>query len=251
MKVDKTKFLGITIDQNLNWDAHRAKLIKKLATCSGILNRIKDNVPPKLHSDLYHTLFESHLVYGITVWGGVSESKLDPLFKAQKKCIRIMFGDKEAYLDKFKTCARSRNLEEQRLGQEFYKKEHTKPLFNKHSIMSVYNLYIYHCVNDVFKILKFRTPISLYSLFELSTRIGKDTFVRTPTPSDSYIYKASTMWNIVRQKLNVSEFTTSPSSSYIKSSIRKLILKAQTQGELADWNRLTNNLSQTYKSIAI
>ena len=30
-KVDKTKFLGITIDQNLNWDAHRAKLIKK--TC--------------------------------------------------------------------------------------------------------------------------------------------------------------------------------------------------------------------------
>ena len=86
-------------------------------------------------------------------------------------------------------------------------------------------------------------------MLELATTIGKDIFVGTPTPSDSYIYKASTMWNIFRQKLNVSEFTTSP--SFIKSSIRKLILKAQTQGELADRNKLSNNLSQTYKSIAI
>ena len=160
-KVESTKFLGVTIDKNLNWEAHRTKLIKKLATCSGILNRIKDNVPQELHKDLYHTLFESHLTYGITVWGGVSETKLEPLFKSQKKCIRIMFGDREAYLDKFRTCARTRKFEDQILGHEFYRKEHTKPLFNKHSIMNVHNLYLYHCVNDIFKILKFRTPISL------------------------------------------------------------------------------------------
>ena len=248
-RVESTKFLGVTIDKNLNWDAHRTKLVKKLATSSGILSRIKDNIPGELHKDLYHTLFESHLTYGITVWGGASESKIDPLFKAQKKCIRIMFGDKEAYLNKFKTCARTRSLDEQRLGHEFYKKEHTKPLFNKHSIMNVHNLYLYHCINDVFKILKFRTPISLFSLFDLSPRTGKETYALTPKPSESYIYRAGTIWNIVRQKLAVSEFTTTV--SHIKSSIKNIILNTQKLGESTDWNNLLNNLSQAHKNIAI
>ena len=35
--------------------------------CTGILNVIKDNIPDDLHKSLYHTLFESHLTYGITV----------------------------------------------------------------------------------------------------------------------------------------------------------------------------------------
>ena len=121
-KVKETKFLGVTIDENLNWNAHRAKLAKKLATCSGMLNRIKDSIPQSLHKDLYHTLFESHLTYGITVWGGASNNKLEPLFKAQKMCVRIMFGNKEKYLDKFKTCARCRPFAEQKLGSDFYKK---------------------------------------------------------------------------------------------------------------------------------
>ena len=249
VKVDKTKFLGVTIDKDLNWEAHRAQLLKKLASSSGMLNRIKDNVPQHLHKDLYHTLFESHLTYGITVWGGLAESKLDPLFKAQKKCIRIMFGDKEAFLDKFKTCARCRSIDEQTLGAKFFKKEHTKPLFNKHCIMNVYNLYLYHCTNDVFKIMKFRTPISLYSLFELSSRTGKETLIRTPKPSDSYIYRAGALWNTARQKFHVSEFTTTP--SFVKTTMKNLIFKVQAQGELSDWNKFLNNLSHAYTNIAI
>ena len=116
-RVNETKFLGVIIDENINWNAHIKQLGKKLASCTGILNRIKDNVPEELHKDLYHTLFESHLVYGITVWGGISENKLLPIFRAQKKCIRILFGDKEAYLDKFKTCARARVKYDQKLGK--------------------------------------------------------------------------------------------------------------------------------------
>ena len=61
------------------------------------------------------------------LWGGVPESKLWPLFKIQKRCIRILFGNKAKYLNKFKTCCRVRPVEEQILGQEHYEKEHTKP----------------------------------------------------------------------------------------------------------------------------
>ena len=56
---------------------------------------------------LYHTLFESDLVYGITVWGGIAQNKLNPIFVTQKMCLRILFGNKAAYLDKFKTCVRT------------------------------------------------------------------------------------------------------------------------------------------------
>ena len=42
-----------------------------------------------------------------------------PLFITQKKCIRILFGDTEAYKNKFMTCARSREYGSQILGDIF------------------------------------------------------------------------------------------------------------------------------------
>ena len=173
-QVNEARFLGVTLDENLNWKSHIHKLSKKLSCSAGILNLIKDSIPEDLYKSLYFTLFESHLSYGITVWGGVSNNKLEPLFKLQKKCMRILFGDKEAYLNKFKTCARSRPLDNQILGQEFYSREHTKPLFNQHGIMNVRNLHIYHCSNEILKILKFRTPYYTVSLNFLSSQKGTE-----------------------------------------------------------------------------
>ena len=100
-QVSETKFLGITIDNKLSWDTHINKLSKKVSCATGILNRIKDNIPSELYKNLYHTLFESHLAYGITAWGGVSDKKLQSLFKVQKRCLRIPYGDKETYLNVF------------------------------------------------------------------------------------------------------------------------------------------------------
>ena len=81
MQVSQTKFLGVIIDDKLNWQCHIDYLRKKLACQIGLLTRIKDSIPNDLHKDLYHTLFESYLAYGITVWGGVSENRLLPLFR--------------------------------------------------------------------------------------------------------------------------------------------------------------------------
>ena len=77
LRVCHTKFLGVIIDDKLSWQPHIDHLIKKMACCTGTLNRIKDNIPPHLHKDLYHTLFESHLSYCITVWGTYHKTKLN------------------------------------------------------------------------------------------------------------------------------------------------------------------------------
>ena len=131
-----TKILRIKLFQNifenpLFWPLtallqHFIELKRKLYHSLSSLNRIKHSIPEKLHKDLYFTLFESHLCYGISVWGGSPQSKLDVIHKIQKKVIRIMFGDTDAFKEKFMTCARSRDIDSQILGAEFYTKEHTK-----------------------------------------------------------------------------------------------------------------------------
>ena len=151
-QVKNIKFLGVIIDDKLTWQPHLISLVKKLSCCTGRLNRITQFIPSDHHTSLYHTLFESYLSYGVSVWGGAKPSKLKPVFKAQKKAIRVIFGDREKYIDKFKTCVRARPFSEQKLTSTFFIKEHTKPLFNKHKIMTWQNLYFYHSCCDAFKI---------------------------------------------------------------------------------------------------
>ena len=95
-QVNETKFLGVNIDDKLSWQPHIKYLNTKLKCEIGKLNAIRNLIPPELYKNLYHTLFESHLCYGITAWGGVSNSVIEPIFITQKKCIRVMFGDREA-----------------------------------------------------------------------------------------------------------------------------------------------------------
>ena len=125
-EVTQTKFLGVIIDKHLTWIPHIENLYKKLKSTTAILGRIRHNIPHENYKALYYSLFESHLTYCITVFGGANKSHMEKLFRAQKHCIRILFGDADKYKDKFKTCVRSRPYGKQKLGHEFYCKEHAK-----------------------------------------------------------------------------------------------------------------------------
>ena len=72
VRVTTAKFLGVIIDNNLNWKPHIEALNKKLRSACGRIYRIKKCLPAKLHKQIYHSLFESHLTFAISVWGGVS-----------------------------------------------------------------------------------------------------------------------------------------------------------------------------------
>ena len=89
-KARNNKFLGVIIDENLKWDVHTKYLNSKLKCEIGKLNRIKKCIPKIAYKELYHTLFESHLSYGISAWGGISFKKLEPLFITQKKVLKTM-----------------------------------------------------------------------------------------------------------------------------------------------------------------
>ena len=198
-----------------------------------MLYNIKNSIPKCLHKDIYHTLFESHLTYGISVWGGVSHNKLKPLFTIQKKCIRLLFGDTDTYINK--SNAVDRLVEDdlsQKLGCEYYIKENTKPLFAQKELLTVHNLYRYHCILQTFKILKLRLPISLYSLYNRSKR--KETLLITPKPYSNFLYRSSQLWNTYCQVTSTHELTNS-SISCLKSILKKRLLKAQKMHDPTEW----------------
>ena len=63
--------------------------------------------------------------------------------------------------------------------------------------MTIRNLYQYQTLTNAYTILKFHIPVSLYSCFRKSNR--KETLLITPKLlSDSFIYSASSLWNIFR-----------------------------------------------------
>ena len=231
-QVKETKFLGVIIDEKLTWAPHIEYLTNKLKSCTGIINRIRDCIPPPMHKSIYHTLFESHLTYGITVWGGVSANRLKPLLTMQKKCLRILFGDRPAYLNKFSTCARSRPIENQKLGIEFFTKEHTKPLFRENMILTVKHLYYYHVTLSVYKVLNSRVPIALYSIFTLSKR--KETLLLTPFSSNNFVYNACSIWNQIRDLLSIKTF--GGQLSKIKNNLKKLLFSRQNLGDPNEWS---------------
>ena len=232
-KVDSTKFLGVIMDNKLSWGPHIKELKRKLNFAMSTLSRIKKCVPENVYKELYYTLFESHLSYCISVWGNIPQYQMDEIHIIQKQCIRILFGDFEAYLEKFKTCARARPMPKnnQILGPEFYEKERTKPLFKKYEILAVQNLYSYHCFMETLKILKFQTPISLHSLYKLSGH--NNTNVIPSSPNKQFLYQSSTNWNVIKKKVGISDFSCSISS--VKTNLKKCIHLNQHQHRDIDW----------------
>ena len=104
------RFLGVIFDPLLDWSAHISYLKKKLRTSFAIIKRISPYIPSTNYKCIYHTLFESHLSYCISTWGGAKKKLIDQIFVTQKIAIRYLFGNYEKFLEKFSTAAHTHAL---------------------------------------------------------------------------------------------------------------------------------------------
>ena len=89
-RVPNFDFLGLTLNENLNWKQHIDKISNRISRSIGILNRQKYFIP--LHSKLhiYNALILSHINLGILSWGYQCER----VTKLQKKAVRIIYLSK-------------------------------------------------------------------------------------------------------------------------------------------------------------
>ena len=84
-EVDSVKFLGVTFDRGLSWDKHTENLYKRLKCAIAVIKRIKPCITEENFKTLYYTLFESHLLYGISAWGGICHRRLEKVFRTTEK----------------------------------------------------------------------------------------------------------------------------------------------------------------------
>lgn len=89
-RANVTKFLGILIDSQLNWKAQAEDICKKISTSAYALHNLSKKVNHQTILVAYHGLVVSVLRFGIIFWGNCSER--ESIFKAQKRCLRAMFG---------------------------------------------------------------------------------------------------------------------------------------------------------------
>ena len=247
-EVTSTKFLGVIIDNKLSWIPHIDMLYKKLKSATGILNRIMKNIPKDNYKSLYFSLFESHMNYCLTVYGAANKQHIEKLFRIQKHCLRILFGNREEYLDKFKTCARAREkgkykpYRPQSLGPEFYSKENTKPIFNGQKILAIHNIYNYQACLEVLKILKFRRPRLLYDTYTLSQR-NNSTLLILPVGSNQFVYISSKLWNIAVKCISKDTRLEDIKLGAFKAQLKNLLLKLQSKYDEIEWYPNNFNLA--------
>jgi hypothetical protein len=85
-RVKEFNFLGLTINEHLNWKAHINKIANKISKSLGILNKLKHFLPLHTKVLMYNSLILSYLNFGILAWG----YECNRITKLQKKAIRII-----------------------------------------------------------------------------------------------------------------------------------------------------------------
>ena len=93
-KVDTTCYLGIYIDEKLKFTKQAEEIRQKLNMYKSISRKINNKLPLVPAKIYYFSLVQSHLIYGLTVWGGalfVNETHRDLQIK-QDKIVRALFA---------------------------------------------------------------------------------------------------------------------------------------------------------------
>ena len=89
-RVNEIKYLGVTLDNKLNWKPHLQSVRLKISQGSYIISKLKHYIDIDVLKMIYYSTVYPHLTYCVTSWGGSPKSNLLPLITLQKRILRIM-----------------------------------------------------------------------------------------------------------------------------------------------------------------
>lgn len=188
IKRDKTsKFLGIYIDENLNWKKHIEIVTNKISKNIGILYKARNVLPSHLLKQLYHSFIHSYLSYGNIAWGSTQKTKLLGLHRRQKHAIRtIKFKDRLT---------------------------HSAPIFAEMKILNVYQINILQNLCFTLSCKLKIAPQIFHNIYSIKTN-GKyktrSNILQTPKIKTSYDkfcinYRAPHIWNNLPNSILIEE----------------------------------------------
>ena len=144
-QLDNTKFLGVIIDDNLNWLNHISYINSKIAKGIGIICRARKFFSKSALINLYYVFIFPYLIYCVEVWGNALSTHTPPLIKLQNKTIRII------------------------TNSHFLAS--SEKLYNETGILPFVTLVKYRIGLLMFKIAKHTVPISISRLFKLNSDV--------------------------------------------------------------------------------
>ena len=88
--VDSSKYLGVVIDNKLNFKQHIKMIEGKVARFVGILSKLKHFFSQNIMLQLYYALVHPFLSYGIIIWGTTYPTYIKRLKSLQNRAIRAV-----------------------------------------------------------------------------------------------------------------------------------------------------------------
>ena len=92
--VDEFKYLGMYIDNKLNFSSHASFVNKKMASLLGVMYSISKILPRSTLITLYHGLVLPTYSYNIVLWGGIYNNQLNPIITKINKILRVILDVK-------------------------------------------------------------------------------------------------------------------------------------------------------------
>ena len=185
-EVKFTKFLGVLINNQLNWKNHLDHICTKVSKNIGIILKARRVFDKHTLLSLYYSLIYPYLTYCIQVWGSTYQSHLSKLIILQKKIVRIIQGVPP--------------------------RPHTEPIFSELNILKGSNLYNYSIALFMYKLNCSKLP-DIFPMFVYNHEIHKyetrqsDHFhiptCRTNLSKMSIKYQGPIIWNELSSNIDI------------------------------------------------
>ena len=91
--VKSGKYLGVTLTDNLSWNAHVDQVTKKANNSLAFLRRNLYNCPSHTKAQSYQTLVRPILEYASSAWDPYTQSSINKLEGVQRRAARFVTGD--------------------------------------------------------------------------------------------------------------------------------------------------------------
>lgn len=95
--VDEYKYLGLLITNNFNWNRHISKMYSNLSALAGVFRKICKLIPHELKRSLYNSMFVSHILYCIPIFGSTTNNNITLLQRCQNKALKGLYGKDQLY----------------------------------------------------------------------------------------------------------------------------------------------------------
>ena len=193
-----TKYLGIFIDNKLNWKPQIQHVKAKLARGIGMVSKIRYYLDEASLLKMYHSFVQSHVTYNLLNWSCTHQSFLKPIETKIKKAIRTISFSKTKY-------------------------DHTSPLFKKHEILPFFDLVQLKKASLMWQVTHGYAPSTISNLFTRNQQ-NQLRFVlpRIKNEHDKLllVYSSIKSWNLFTDSIK----STSTFSSFKAKCKKQLLL---------------------------